>query len=206
MIPYNFVIRLLTVLSYFLPCIFFLSTCTSEVSLAEAYNRSDAIKNEQTRQAYRLSCIDTLLNGITCQNKEEMTLEVREKLNRFFSTSDHLDNQNLDLQDRLLMPTSYSLSGIGTIMFHKNWLGKITISGSLLLSLLPLLFYRFLKKRNMLVWTLRLNLFLITGFLVNNFLTNVTSLIGTWTILFFLLVQILVEPSNSESKDHNLTI
>jgi hypothetical protein len=61
-IPY-FSIRLLTLLSYFLPFIFFLSTCSAPLSNDMAFNKEDAIKNENVKNYNRTDNIANLERG-----------------------------------------------------------------------------------------------------------------------------------------------
>jgi hypothetical protein len=189
----NFSIRLLTLFSYFLPFVFFLSTCTSEMTSKVAFNKADAISNEHEKIANRLSDLDLLLNKIDSNDVTEMTSELRAKINTSYSTSDNITNLNQDIQYRLLMPTNYSLSAIGSIWFHKNIIGKTAISISLALSLIILIFYRVLHKRKIAFQTISTNIIMLIIFITDNLLSNVTSLYGTWTLLFLLLIQLLIE-------------
>ena len=140
----NFTIRLLTLLSYFLPFVFFLSTCTSELTSKAAYNKEEAILNEREKIEKQSSDLNLLLDK---NNIDDLKLELRSKINSNYSTSDNISNLNLEMQYRLIMPTDYSVSAIGSIWFHKNIVGKISIALSLTLSLIILLFYKFLDKR-----------------------------------------------------------
>lgn len=189
----NFTIRLLTVLSYLLPFIFFVSTCTSPVNSEEAFNKTDAILNEQEKISDRLSSFDTLFNKIDSNNISYMLTEVRERVNYFYSTSDNITHLNLDKQYRLLMPTDYSLSAIGTIWLHKNITGRTVITISFVLSLIILFFYRVLDKRKIAVQIISANILVLIVFIADNLLSNVTMLYGTWTLLFLLLIQLLTE-------------
>jgi hypothetical protein len=183
----------LTLLSYFLPFIFFLSTCTSELTSTDAFNKTDAILNEREKVSNRLSSFDTLFNKIDSNNISYVLTEVRARLKHFYSTSDNITHLNLDNQYRLLMPTDYSLSAIGTIWFHKNIIGKTAIAISLALSLIILLFYKVLDKRKIAIQIISANIIVLIVFIADNLLSNVTTLYGTWTLLFLLLIQLWTE-------------
>lgn len=198
----NFTIRLLTLFSYFLPFVFFLSTCTSEMTSSEAFNKADAISNEKEKIDYRLSSFDTLFNKIDSNNVNYMLTEARARVKHFYSTSDNISHLNLDIQYRLIMPTDYSLSAIGSIWFHKNIFGKTAISISLALSLILLIFYRVLDKRKIAFQTISANIIVLIVFIADNVLSNVTTLYGTWTLLFLLLIQLTTERRKLKTANH----
>lgn len=198
----NFSIRLLTLLSYFLPFVFFLSTCTSELTSKDAYNRADALSNEHEKIEKELSDLDLLLKKIDSKNAADVTSELSNKINSSFSSSDNVDHLKMDVQYRLLMPTDYSLSAIGSIWFHKNIIGKIAISVSLALSLIVLIFYRVLEKRKIAFQTIAADVVVLVIFIADNFLSNVATLFGTWTLLFLLLVQLTTEWRKTKTANH----
>lgn len=189
----NFTIRLLTLLSYFLPFIFFLSTCTSEFTSTDAFNKADAILNEQEKVTNQLSSFDTLFNKIDSNNVSYILTEARARIKHFYYSSDNITNLNLDNKYRLLMPTDYSLSAIGTIWFHKNILGKTTIAISLLLSLIILVFYRLLDKKNLTIQVISADIIVLLIFIADSVLSNVSLQFGVWTLLFLLIVQLQTE-------------
>jgi len=197
----NFTIRLLTLLSYFLPFIFFLSTCTSQLTPKDAYNKSDAIRNEKERLSNHLANIDTLFN--THDSRTETFLYViKTEVERDNSSSFKIASLKMDFQYSLLMPTDFSLSGVGSIWFHKNILGKTAISISLALSLILLIFYRVLDKRKIAFQTISANIIVLIIFIADNLLSNVTTLYGTWTLLFLLLIQLTTERQKLQTANH----
>lgn len=188
----KFTIRLLTLLSYFLPFIFFLSTCTTPMNSEDAFNKSDAILNEKEKLSNHLANIDTLF--YTHDSRAEAFLhEIKATADTESSSSFKIASLNMDFQYRLLMPTDYSLSAIGSICFHKNLLGKTTISISLALSLIILIFYRLLDKRKIASQIISANIIILIIFIADNILSNVTMFQGTWTLLFLLLIQLTTE-------------
>ncbi len=60
-IPY-FSLRLLTVFSYFLPFVFYLSTCSSDPTVKDAFNKEDAIQNEKNEQQIKLNSINSFIS------------------------------------------------------------------------------------------------------------------------------------------------
>ncbi len=190
-IPY-FTIRVLTLLSYFLPFIFFLSTCTSGVTLEDAYNKADAILNEKEKLENDLANLDTLFNTHDCRTKA-FSYNVRTIAKTENSSSYRIKSLTMDFPYRLLMPTDYSLSAIGSIWLHKNIPGKTAISISLALSLITLIFYRVLDKRGISLQIISANTIVLIFFIADNLLSNVTTLYGAWILLFLLLVQLITE-------------
>jgi hypothetical protein len=198
----NITIRLLTVLSYLLPFVFFLSTCTSQLTSKDAYNKADAILNEQEKIEKQLSDLDLLLKKIDSNNIKDMASELRAKIKSSYSSSDNITHLNLEPQYRLLMPTDHSLSAIGSIWFHKNILGKTAISLSLALSLIIMIFYQVLGKRKIAFQTISANIIALIIFIADNLLSNVTTLYGTWTLLFLLLIQLATERQKLRAANH----
>ena len=198
----NFTIRLLTLLSYFLPFVFFLSTCTSEITSKDAYNKLDAILNEQEKIANQLSDINLILNKIDSNNTTDITSELRAKINATYSISDNISHLNLDIQYRLIMPTDYSLSAIGSIWFHKNIIGKTSIALSLFISLIILLFYKYLDKRKIALQIISINIIVLIIFIADNIISNVTTLYGAWTLLFLLLIQLVTARRKVQTANH----
>ena len=136
-IPY-FSLRLLTVVSYFLPFVFYMSTCSSDPTVKDAFNKEDAIQNEKNEHQIKLSSINSFISVIdtTTVNKSEALTELAEKINKEFYSTDNVNNLNENFENIIYFPTNYSLSAIGTILGYKNLLGKILISISIFLSLI----------------------------------------------------------------------
>jgi hypothetical protein len=189
-IPY-FSLRLSTVACFFLPFIFFLSTCTDSLTSREAFNKKDALQNIKEKNEYKFSQLESIIRTIDSnKNKtEEILAEAKAK---FISTNDEA-NFDRNLESRIICPTTYSLSGIGSIIYHKNILGQVTIALSLLLSLLTLILWRLLTKRKLALLFISINVFAILVFEINNIIVGVTTLFGTWTLLFLLIAQLLTE-------------
>jgi hypothetical protein len=189
----NFILRLLTLLTYFLPFIFFLPTCTDMLTLEQAYNKSDAIKNVQKKSEYELSVFESLLDSISDNSTKNSMDEVRTRTQHFFPNSNQLKYLDQDFQYYLIMPTDHSLSGIGAVYFHKNILGKTSIAISLGLSLITLLLWTFLDRKGFGTYILIANILVLGVFILTSIFSDVSVLFGTWTLLFLLVSQLLTK-------------
>jgi hypothetical protein len=188
-IPY-FSIRLSTVICFFLPFIFFFQTCTDGETYTDAYNKPDALINLKKHDEYKFSQFKTLVKSIdTCSNVNDLLAEAK---NQFFS-SNNFENIGADLPEQLITPNNYSISGIGTILVHKNDLGKISIALSLVLSIVTLFLWRILTRRKLTRTIITLNIVTVVIFILDNLIVSVTSLYGTWTLLCLLSIQLLTE-------------
>ncbi len=201
-IPY-FSIRLLTILAYFLPFVFFLSTCTGHLNSKQAYNQEDAIINENIKLKNKIDKITSVLESYDTAytNRESINSEILETINREFNTTDNITNVNSQFLERFFSPTNYSLSAIGAIVFYKNMLGRIFLGISLFISLLTFLFWIFINKKRWGIYFIAVNLITVCVFAVECYFSGVTLLIGGWVLVFLLLVQLLTEFQNRNSLD-----
>lgn len=193
-IPY-FAIRLLTLLSYFLPFIFYLSTCTNNSEAKIAFNKKDAIKNERERSINELAYVDSLITNVdtNATNINAALTDLKAGIKNTYNYSDNFENLDQSFESLLFYPTNYSLSALGTIALHENMLGKITVSISLIISFLTLFFWFFIHKRKIGLYVITTNLVTLVIFIVDCLITNVSMLYGVWVLLFLLLVQLLTE-------------
>ncbi len=187
-IPY-FAIRLLTVCCYFLPFIFFLSTCTDGRTSKEAFNKEEAIRNEQERNDNKLTRIEELVNESDSTSKENIIARLKELDNR----SDHSANLEAEVAFFFLMPTPYSLSGLGVIYHHKNIIGSVLMGISLAISLITLFIWPLLKRKSWSLAALEANMTVNIAFFVDCLTTDVTMLYGFYILLFLLLIQVITE-------------
>lgn len=177
-------LRMLTLACYFLPFVFFFSTCVDGVS-KNAYNKADAIKNETEKQALEKK---DLLQRATNLISENVALS---------DSSLQLSSETLTIIERLgddwyLTPTFTSLSALGACMQFPNRGGQVVILISFFLSLSTFVFWRYVKKK-VGIYFIGINLFSVLVFVVMCFLENVTVLYGTWVLVFILFVQLLTE-------------
>jgi hypothetical protein len=195
----GFILRLLTPLSYFLPFVFFLPTCTDMVTLEKAYNKSEAFKNEEKKNASELSSLEALLDSIRQTNSSEALEEFRARARHYVPTSQHLKYLDQDLHYYLIMPTASSLSGIGTLYFHKNLLGKTTMAISLGLSFLTLILWPLIDRKRLGTSIVLVNTLTLCIFMIDCVLTEVSVLYGTWILLFLLIAQLVTREKKPET-------
>src|SRR5450631_3347808 len=150
-------IRLITVLCYFLPFTFFITTC-NRFNLYEAYNKKEADRNnllarESDKSFYDTSATDTAQKASTQMADSAHTTITAKKdasdtLKTNAGTSSYNDGFWERAKIRMLMPTDSSLSGIGSVFLYKNIAGQICIAVSLLSTLILLFLWKFLKRKN----------------------------------------------------------
>ena len=202
-IPY-FSIRLLTLLSYFLPFVFFLSTCTSDSVSKDAYNKDDALKNEYEKSNNSIHGIYAIIDSINPNNSEIEFENLRSQINMVYLNSSNIIYLKEELKTKIIFPTNYSLSGIGSILIYKNTIGKIAIGISITLSFLTFVFWLLINKRRLGIYFITGNITMILIFVIDSFVSNVDLLYGVWVLLFLLIVQLLTEIKNL--KNTNSTV
>jgi hypothetical protein len=202
-IPY-FSIRLLTLLSYFLPFIFFLSTCSAPLSNDMAFNKEDAIKNESDKNNNSINTIYSLIDSLDTSNINDISEELVYRIEFNFSSTDNIANLKRGRENLIISPTDYSLSGIGCLLLYKNTMGKIAIGISIALSFLTLFFWLLINKRKLGIYFITGNITMILVFIIDSFVSNVDLLYGVWVLLFLLIVQLLTEIKNL--KNTNSTV
>jgi hypothetical protein len=180
----NAAIRFLTLACYFLPFVFFFSTCVDGVPKS-AYNKEDAIANEKEKiEVEKKDLLDKAADlisdnvGVT-DSSAELSSE----------TIKLLENSG---DDWYMSPTFTSLSAPGLAFQFKNVIGQFIVMISFLLSLTTFIFWRFLKKKAG-IYLIGVNLFLMLVFAVICFIEHVTMLYGAWALIFLLAVQLLTE-------------
>ncbi len=202
-IPY-FSLRLLTVFSYFLPFVFYLSTCTSGPKEKNAYNKEDAIQNEKSEHQIKLENINSFISSIdtvTVDKSAAMT-ELAERINTEFAGTDNVSNLNENFETKLYFPTNYSLSAIGTLLLNKTLLGKILIGISIFISLITLLLWVVIDKKKIAIYLFTANILTITVFIADCYISNISLLLGVWTLLFLLTMQLLTELQARKKANH----
>lgn len=188
----RFTFRLLTILCYFLPFTFFLSTCNNGLELRFSYNQKEADSNLILEQQSKTSTVDTTLYNYDTSITTVQDTTQQTKLNdttQLVSEATNKDDFGDKLFKKVVMPTDKSLSGIGSIFYYKNLTGKIAIAVSLLISLILFIAFRFIKLKTRL-YLLLTAVFCLLIFIIDSFISNVTLLFGTWSLLFLLVLQI----------------
>lgn len=194
----KFTLRLVTIICYFLPFTFFLTTCNNGLELRFSYNQAEADKNillekesseaiTDTAKYDQQIFTDTTKADTVAQNVLKDTVKI---------SSDTLQKSS-DYGDRILrkiiMPTDTSLSGIGSVLYFKNLTGQIAIAISLLISLVLFVAFKFLKSQRAKLYLLLTSVLCLTIFIIDSFISSVTLLWGSWTLLILLLLQIILE-------------
>jgi 4-amino-4-deoxy-L-arabinose transferase-like glycosyltransferase len=192
-------LRLVTVICYFLPFTFFLSTCNNGLELRFSYNQAEADKNiSLEKESSEVAVTDTAQFdqsiSIDTTNTNTATQTV---LTDTVKTSSDTLQKSTDYGDRILrkmlFPTDTSLSGIGSILYFKNLLGQIAIAVCLLISLVLFIAFRFLKSKKAKIFLLLTAVLFLTIFIVDSFVSSVTLLWGSWTLLLLLVLQLIIE-------------
>lgn len=184
-------LRLLTLACYFLPCVFYLTTCTNGPSWEDAFNANDAILNETEKLEWKKKYFKTTITNEDFERTKSDS--IINSYADFFIYSDNLVNLEINFPDNLIRPTPYSISGIGVILFYKNIVGKIMIGISLFLSFITFVFWFFIRKKKLEIYFISLNTLSVLTFLVICLASQVEMFYGLWVLLFLLFVQLLTE-------------
>jgi hypothetical protein len=163
-----------------------------------AYNEKDAIKNEARKMEYEYSILQSAIDSIRPENKNDILTELRAKS----LASNSLKYHDLDFQYYLIRPTESSLSAIGAAYGHKHFLGKIAIAISIGLSLASLLFWTFLQRRKLGAAFILVNIFVLGVFIFDSILTDVSLLFGAWTLLGLLVIQLWIRDRSVDPACH----
>ncbi len=194
-IPY-LTLRILSVLSYFLPFTFYLATCASDPGRSEAYNKEDAIRNEKRENQKKLDDINASINQIDtikAANNVPIIRQLTEKVNRYYYRTDNIVNLDEDIGTEIYLPTRYSASAIGLIIIGKSLLGVITVVISIFLSLITLILWRVFTKRRIGIYVISANILTISIFIIDCYFSKITILYGAWVLLSLLFAQLLTE-------------
>lgn len=202
-------LRLLTILCYFLPFTFFMTTC-NKFELYEAYNKKDAEKNILRAQQADQSGNDTTTADTTQKSGNAVVDTSHAAISAKTDSADTLKNNETATTNKdsfwekvemvIIMPTSSSLSGIGSIMFYKNISGVIFISLSFLLSLLLLFPWKFLKRKNARWYLLLADFICVLAFITDSFISEVTVLFGSWILLVLIAIQLAIAEREGRKK------
>ena len=192
------ILRLVTVVCYFLPFTFFLTTCNNGLELRFSYNQAEADKNILIEKESSKAVADTAQydQQISTDTINTDTITHNLLLDTSKISSDTLPKSS-DYLDRILrkivMPTDTSLSGIGSIFYFKNLTGQIAIAISLLISLILFVAFKVLKSQKTKQYLLLTAVFCFTIFIIDSFVSSVTLLWGSWTLFILLLLQFILE-------------
>lgn len=178
-------IRFLTLTCYFLPFVFYFSTCVDGISKS-AFNKEDAIKHEKEKVLVEKKNIFQ-----TAANEVIDHLTFKDTATAFTSETMHI-LENLG-DNWYFYPTFTSMSAIGAAFILENPFAQTIISLSALLSLVTFLLWRFLDRKGVGVYVIGANLLFVLTFFVTCLIINATLLYGAYALLFLLLIQLLTE-------------
>ena len=198
------ILRFVTLVCYFFPFTFFFTTCHNSVELRFSYNRIEADKNILLEKTGNKAVSHTGLYNqhILIDSAKTDTVrqkELKDKLNTSSAIIPKSPDKSKGILSKLMIPTDTSLSGIGSILYFKNLMGKIAIALSLLISLVLFLAFKLIKARATKLYLLCTDIICITVFIIDSFFSSVTLLWGTWALLGLVLFQI-VQENNDKNK------
>ena len=203
--PYNkmkLTLRLITVICYFLPFTFFLTTCDNGLGLRFSYNQAEGDKNILLeKESSQVAVNDTAHNDqqISADSIKTET-DTQAILKHTLKTSSDTIQKSSDYDNsifkKVVMPTDTSLSGIGSILYFKNLTGQIAIAISLMISLVLFVAFKFLKSKRAKLYLLLIAVLSLTIFIIDSFVSSVTLLWGSWTLLILFLLQLIQELYN----------
>jgi hypothetical protein len=208
------ILRILTLVCYFLPFTFFVKTCVGpEMKLA--YNKNEVAVNKEAaltyeKQKHLQDSIVSLHMSDTSQDhlSQAPAIDTRkadtarksassnvppEKQNKFKSKLNNFAWSLYSVWERVKMPTDASLSGIGTIFSYKNIFGKMLVGLSFIISLLLLFNTKYIKTGRRKTILLATNILSLIIFLVVSLLSSVSLLWGFWLLLILLFVELYNE-------------
>ena len=197
----KFTLRLVTVICYFLPFTFFLATCNNGLELRFSYNQAEADKNLLLEKESSEAVTDTAQYDQKVFNHTKKPDTIAQNvLNLTQKSSSNTSQTSTDFGGsiirKIVMPTETSLSGIGSILYFKNITGQIAIAISLLISLILLLAFKFLTAQSTKLYLLLTAVVCKMVFIIDSFVSSVTLLWGSWSLLILLLLQLIWEFNN----------
>jgi hypothetical protein len=202
-------LRLLTILCYFLPFTFFMTTC-NKFELYEAYNKKDAEKNRLRAEQADQSNNDTSTSDTAKKSANTVVDTAHATISATKDSADTIKNNATVTTNKdsfwekaemiMIMPTSSSLSGIGSALFYKNFSGQVFIGLSFLLSLLLLFPWKFLKKKNARWYFLLADFICVLAFITDSFISEVTVLFGSWVLLALIAIQLAIAEREGRKK------
>ena len=191
-------LRLFTIICYFLPFTFFLTTCNNGLELRFSYNQAEADKNILLEKKSSEAVIDTSQydQQVLVDTSKTGTVTQTILTDIVKTSSDTLQKSSYDgdkIFRKIVMPTDTSLSGIGSVFYFKNLTGQIAIAICLLISLILFAAFKFLKSQRTKLCLMLTAVLCLTIFIIDSFVSSVTLLWGSWTLLILLLLQLMQE-------------
>lgn len=200
----RFILRFLISLSYLLPFTFFVVTCDRD-DVKFSFNREEAEKNialerkyNESRKLEKAEETGILVDTVGTNTKDTLarkalgindSSEVKGKGERDNSLNRLFDR----IMTRVLCPTKTSLSGIGSIFYFKNPLGKMIISICLGFSIILLIPIKLFKRKGIRFYSYLSLSILLMVLLIESVLSDVSLLWGFWVSLALTASEAFVE-------------
>lgn len=197
----NFISRLITVLCYFLPFVFFYSGCNG-LSLETVYNRKDVF-NIVTNSNETIIAVsqDTLHNKTPELISDSIKHLPETAKDSLISEALKGNAEKKDFLARILFPANHSLSAIGVLFIYKTTFGRITIGISIGISLFLLLGIKLVKRKEKLQqWLSAVNVVCVIWFIVEGYINKVDILWGAWGLFCGVFISLLTQKA-SVNKD-----
>lgn len=191
MLIQTFAIRLLTVLVYFLPFTFFMSSWVGKDTVL-IYDKETAWKYKQSLINSDMENIDEIIKlKDTSVNVNEASRDYIEGL--FQEDARNMFAYNQKWYEKLISPLPNYLSGFGILFFHKNTGIGITMWLSVILSLVTFLFWRFITRWMIAVLFVGINFIVVLIYMVSCLSNDVSLEYGFCLLFFLLIIQLWVE-------------
>lgn len=191
-------LRIITIVCYFLPFTFYNISCNNLVGINVAYNKDEADINSKLEKKSIATVADSTiikqqdLADTICKDIDKQLIQKeseKDQSNVLIAQTNYSDT----ILTKALFPTHTSLSGIGSIFYFKNLIGKIMLEICFTISMILLLLFKFLNSTCTTLFLLIAAVICLTIFFTDCFISNVTLLWGSWTLLLVLLIQVLSE-------------
>lgn len=177
------VLRILTIICYGLPCVFWFVSCDS-MEFKYAYNQRDADLLAMKTQAK----MEEAMGGDTAN------VEVKRMFAEMSEDSLVKRRANFDqIVYKIIRPVKNSISALGAIVYFKNVAGKVAMAASFFISLFLLIAFRFLKTKLVVKNLLIINLLFLNVFIVDSFFSDVALLWGMWVLFIIVFLQVAIE-------------
>lgn len=180
---FKFALRLLTIICYGLPCVFWFVSCDS-MEFKYAYNQKDA---DQLAMQAQTKMAEAMGGDTANVEVKRMFAEMSE---------DSLVGRRTKFEQivyKVIRPAKNSISALGAIVYFKNVVGKVSMAASFFISLFLLIAFRFLKTQLVIKNLLIINLLFLNVFIVDSFFSDVALLWGMWVLFIVVFLQVSIE-------------
>lgn len=197
-------IKILTILSYFLPSTFFFVSCDN-LSFEIAYNKKEAqILIESNRlKTDTISLDSTSVSSTTLVEDSTVTDSTKIKKEAEPTRKDYFHN----FLYKTCFPTNETLSSLGAVKFYKDIYGRIFMGISILISFI-LLFEKvskFIHEKVKVLYSISIAsvvLFILHSF----FISNVELIWGIWIVLILNIICLIIKLKIERSESNFLEL